>query len=66
MIKKADVHQAIDDGMIDAIKDRAKLEAINELTESAQTAEDQFETGLRVLKDANDRAHAVVDKIFPE
>jgi hypothetical protein len=66
MIKRDDVHKAIDDGLLEAIKDRVQREATNEITEPGQTAEDQFENGLRILKDAHDRAHSVVEKIFPE
>lgn len=66
MISRDDVHKAIDDGILDAIKDRAKFIGVNELSEPAQTAQDQFATGLIELKDAHDRAHAVVDKVFPE
>lgn len=58
--------QAVEEGIFDAIKALAGNEARNEITESGDEAESQFERGLRFAKDALDRGLVGVEKIFPE
>ncbi len=57
--------QAVRDGIAESIKALAGNEARNEITESGDEAESQFERGLRFAKDALDRGLAGVEKIFP-
>jgi hypothetical protein len=66
VIKREDVHKAIDAGILDAISDRAKTGTVTIESEPGKAEQDQFEVGLRMLKEAHDRQHSVVDDVFPE
>lgn len=65
-MNRDEAKQAVRDGIADFIKQLAANEARNEVTESADEAETQFERGLRFAKDALDRGLAGVEKIFSE
>jgi hypothetical protein len=66
MITQKQVHDAIDDGLIDAIKQRAMMGSIAGLSEPIADVGAHFYEGLVVLKQAAVAQHAVVDKLFPE
>lgn len=66
MITKAQAHQAVDDGLIDAIKDHVKVGAVTILSESNDENSRQFELGMRKLRDAGVIQHGIVEKTFPE
>ena len=59
------LQKAIDDGIYEAAKDRAKNMASNEITQGGPTAEEEFERSMRELQDAHARMTVVVLKIFP-
>lgn len=65
MISKAQVVQAVDDGLLDAIKDHVKIGTVNILSESAKDEAAQFEAGLRKIIEAGEIQHGIVEKIFP-
>lgn len=58
------VLQAVEDGILEKIKDLAKMEATNEITEDPAVAESQFAVGLRIAKDAFDRCTREAATIF--
>lgn len=66
MITRAQVHQAIDDGILEAVKDRAKMGTVTILSEKGDIEQGQFTAGLVKLREALELEHAVVDAIFPE
>ena len=64
-LTQADVLAALRDAMLDAVKTRATVSAINELSESPAAAEKQFEDGLKELRDAYAQFSEVVKRVFP-
>ena len=48
-LTQAEILAALHDAMLDAVKTRATVSAINELSESPAAAEKQFEAGLTEL-----------------
>jgi hypothetical protein len=64
-LTQEDVLAALHDAMLDAVKTRATVSAINELSESPAAAEKQFEAGLTELKDAYAQFSEVVKRVFP-
>jgi hypothetical protein len=66
MITKADAHKAVDDGLIDAIKDHVKMGTVTLMSESNDENARQFEVGMRKIRDAGIIQHAIVEKTFPE
>jgi hypothetical protein len=61
---KDDIKKAVDDGFLDAVKDRVKTLATNLLNETPEVADGQFERGMRMLSEAHEEATAIVEKIF--
>lgn len=66
MITQKQVHQAIDDGLLDAIKQRAMNGSVVALSDTAIDVGTHFRDGLMKLKQAAIAQHAVVDNLFPE
>jgi hypothetical protein len=66
MITRAQAHQAVDDGLLEAIKDRVKIGITTILSETNDENARQFELGLRKLRDAGVIQHGIVEKTFPE
>jgi rhamnogalacturonyl hydrolase YesR len=66
MITRALAHQAVDDGLLEAIKDHVKIGVTTILSESNDENARQFELGIRKLRDAGIIQHAIVEKTFPE
>jgi hypothetical protein len=65
-MNRTEAKQAVTAGILEKIQELAKMEATNEVTEDASLAESQFAKGLALAKDAEERCHAEVEKIFPE
>ena len=64
-LTQAEILAALHDAMLDAVKTRATVSAINELNESSAEAEKQFENGLKELRDAYAQFSEVVKRVFP-
>lgn len=65
-LSRADMLQAVKDGLLDATKARAANCAANGITEGVPAAAKQFATGMVELKDAYVAFAAVIETIFPE
>jgi hypothetical protein len=65
-LSRAEMLQAVKDGLIDATKSRAANCATNGIGEGVPAAAAQFENGMKELKDAYAAFCAVIDRIFPE
>jgi len=66
MITRKQVHQAIDDGLIDLIKARAANGATVLLSDTDLNVAQHFRDGLIKIKAAAEDQHGVVDEIFPD
>jgi hypothetical protein len=66
MINQKQVHQAIDDGLIQSIQQRAQTGSTMALSETIDDVGKHFHDGLVKLKQAAIAQHAVVDNLFPE
>lgn len=64
-MNRSEWQQAIDEGVYEAAKDRAKQMASNEITEGGDTADEQFEKTVQELNDAHARMSASISKLFP-
>jgi hypothetical protein len=65
-VNKADLQKAVDDGVYEAAKDRAKMEAMNQISEGGDLAEKQFAASLAELQDAHARMTLEVNRLFQE
>ena len=64
MITAAEALDAFKKGILDKISDLAKMEAVNEITQDAATAESECARGLRLAKDAAERGEREINNIF--
>jgi hypothetical protein len=64
-MNQVDLQKAIDEGVYEAAKDRAKMEAVNQISEGGDLAQKQFGVALAVLQDAHGRMTQEVNKLFP-
>jgi hypothetical protein len=64
-MNRSDWQKAVDEGVYEAAKDRAKNMANNETGEGGDLADQQFEATVNELQDAHERMSASIAKLFP-
>jgi hypothetical protein len=65
-MNQVDLQKAIDDGVYEAAKERAKMEAVNQISEGGDLAQKQFGVSLAELQDAHGRMTQEVNKLFQD